>query len=161
MNRTTANIPREERGELGRRRVATLTARPTGTSSEPYHSVLMNRLAGLFRRRPSAPSASMRPDQLTLHQLDMAGADRTKATEIVNYLYTPTEEAARTAADELAPAGYSLEVRPAATGSQWLALATIQVPPTEQNIELIRTRFEDLAARVGGEYDGWEAAVTR
>jgi hypothetical protein len=54
-----------------------------------------------------------------------------------------------------------VEVRPAATGSNWLALARIDLVPSAQNIQMLRERFEALAARSGGDYDGWEAAVTK
>jgi hypothetical protein len=33
--------------------------------------------------------------------------------------------------------------------------------PSSENIELLRNRFEGLATKFGGEYDGWEAAVTQ
>jgi len=39
-------------------------------------------------------------------------------------------------------------------------LAKIDVIPSSDNITMIRQRFEALASQVGGEYDGWEAAVT-
>ncbi len=81
-------------------------------------------------------------------------------TEIHVYLYLPDEAGARIAAGELEPAGYQMVVQPAATGSEWLAKATINMAPSPENIALLRSRFESLASRLGGEYDGWEAAVT-
>jgi rhodanese-related sulfurtransferase len=100
-------------------------------------------------------------DQLTLQQLAKAGANLNKPTDVVNYLYVPTEQLAQAAAAKLREAGYSVEVRPAATGSNWLALARIDLVPSPENIQLLRDRFEALAAKSGGEYDGWEAAVTK
>ncbi len=100
-------------------------------------------------------------DQLTLQQLAQAGGNLEKLTEVVNYLYVPTQDLAQQAGAELRQAGYSVEVRPAATGSNWLALAKIDLVPSAQNIQMLRERFEALAARSGGEYDGWEAAVTK
>ena len=81
-------------------------------------------------------------------------------TEIINYLYVPDEARGRRAASELLEAGYRVEVRPAATRPSWLTLAKIDVIPSSDNIAMIRQRFEALASQVGGEYDGWEAAVT-
>jgi hypothetical protein len=40
-------------------------------------------------------------------------------------------------------------------------MATIVMVPSTSNIALLRDRFESLAERLGGDYDGWEAAVTR
>jgi glycine cleavage system regulatory protein len=72
----------------------------------------------------------------------------------------PDEARAHAAGAELQQAGYQVEVRPAATGQQWLAKATIVIVPSTSNIALLRDRFESLADRLGGDYDGWEAAVT-
>jgi hypothetical protein len=105
------------------------------------------------KKKPASQGAL---DQLTLQQLAQAGGNLEKPTEVVNYLYVPTQ-----AGDELRQAGYSVEVRPAATGSNWLALARIDLVPSAQNIQMLRERFEALAARSGGDYDGWEAAVTK
>ncbi|TMF93821.1 MAG: ribonuclease E inhibitor RraB [Chloroflexi bacterium] len=81
-------------------------------------------------------------------------------TEIINYLYVPDEARGRRAASELLEAGYRVEVRPAATRPSWLTLAKIDMVPRSDNITMIRQRFEALASQLGGEYDGWEAAVT-
>ena len=120
----------------------------------------MKRLARLFRPRLSSESSDLKTGyQRIQRELDKAGADLSKPTDLAGYLYTATEDAARAAAAELERAGYSVEVKPAATGTQWLALGTIQLPPSQENIALLSSRFEAVAARVGGEYDGWEAAV--
>ena len=100
-------------------------------------------------------------DHGTLRQLAAAGADLAKPTDVINYLYLPDERQAQVASAELRLAGYSVEVRPAATGVNWLALARIDVVPSADNIRLLRERFDGLAARLGGEFDGWEAAVTK
>lgn len=118
----------------------------------------------LFRGRkkqqaPSTPKASL--DQLTLQQLAKAGGNLAISTEVINYLYLPDEARARAAAGELGQAGYHVEVRTAATGPSWLALAKINMVPSTENVALLRGRFESLAERLGGEYDGWEAAVTK
>jgi hypothetical protein len=48
-----------------------------------------------------------------------------------------------------------------ATETNWLALARIDLVPSVDNIRLLRGRFEGLAAKLGGEFDRWEAAVTK
>jgi hypothetical protein len=108
--------------------------------------------------RPTNKSAL---DQLTIQQLAKAGGNLQKPTDVVNYLYVPTEQLAQQAGLELRQAGYSVEVRPAATGANWLALARIDLVPRPENIALLRERFEGLATKLGGEYDGWETAVTK
>ena len=117
----------------------------------------MKWLFGGKNKKPPEPGAL---DELTLQQLAKAGGNLEKPTDIVNYLYLPDERLAEAAGAELRHAGYSVEVRHAATGSNWLALARIDLVPSTANIQLVRERFEALAAKFGGEYDGWEAAVT-
>ena len=121
-------------------------------------------MSWLFRSRKKPPSATTPKaslDQQTLLQLAKAGGNLAMSTEVINYLYLPDEARARTAAGELERAGYQAEVRTAAKGRSWLALAKINMVPSTENIALLRGRFETLASRLGGDYDGWEAAVTR
>jgi regulator of ribonuclease activity B len=114
---------------------------------------------GSSKKQAPAESA-IALDKETLRQLAKAGGNLSLPTEIVNYLYLPDEIRARQAASELATAGYRVEVRPAAKGPSWLALAKIDMVPSSENVGLVRQRFEGLASQLGGEYDGWEAAVT-
>jgi hypothetical protein len=99
-------------------------------------------------------------DQATLAQLARAGADLGKATDVVNYLYLPDEARAQEAGVALRSAGFTVQVRRAAQGPAWLALANRDMIPSAANIQQMRELFEGLASRLGGEYDGWEAAVT-
>jgi len=117
-------------------------------------------MSWLFRGRKKQQSPSAL-DKLTLEQLAKAGGNLAMPTEVISYLYVPDEARARAAAGELEQAGYQVKVRTAASGPSWLALATITMVPSEENIALLRGRLESLAARLGGEFDGWEAAVTR
>src|SRR5947199_10208279 len=109
-------------------------------------------------QREGSPQTAV--EQETLRDLAKAGANVSRPTEIITYRYDPDEARGRRAAWELLEAGYRVEVRPAATRPSWLTLAKIDVIPSSDNIAMIRQRFEALASQVGGEYDGWEAAVT-
>lgn len=105
-------------------------------------------------------------DQETLRQLKKAGANLALPTEVQNYLYFPTEELARQAASQLLPEGYQVEVRAPieykpGVFTMWLALAVTQLVPTTDNIALLRQRMEMVANSLGGDFDGWEAAVAR
>jgi rhodanese-related sulfurtransferase len=113
------------------------------------------------KKEPEPPKDWAALDQLTLQQLAKAGGDLSRPTDVVSYLYLPTEQQAQQAGAELRQAGYSVEVRPAATGSTWLALARMDLVPNRQNIQMLRSRFDALAAKFGGEFDGWEAAITK
>jgi hypothetical protein len=117
------------------------------------------------RPRPaaSAPLAigSAAADSETLAALRAAGADLTKATEVNYYLYFPTQAQAERAADSARTPLFTTEVRPGADGKSWLCLATATMVPTEAAIRAATERLHALAISLGGEYDGWEAAVTR
>jgi hypothetical protein len=78
---------------------------------------------------------------------------------IHHYLYVPTSEAAGDVAKELRACGYHTEERPGADGVSWLVLVRHEAVPTEQLMYSMRRSMEALVARVGGEYDGWEAEV--
>ena len=106
------------------------------------------------------PADKQALDEATLHQLAKAGGDLGKPTDVVNYLYLPDEAKAQEAGVELRAGGFTVQVRPAAKGPTWLARANKDMIPSRENIEKMRLQFEDLASRLGGDYDGWEAAVT-
>jgi regulator of ribonuclease activity B len=41
----------------------------------------------------------------------------------------------------------------------WLVLANTDVVANEERVRWERARFDELAAKYAGDYDGWEAAV--
>jgi hypothetical protein len=100
-------------------------------------------------------------DLAILAKLSAAGADLSKPTHALFFIYAPTEEGARRIATAGADATLKADVRPSASGDgNWLCLFEGQLVPSEPTIENYRSKFEALAAAEGGEYDGWEAAVT-
>jgi len=121
----------------------------------------LSKALGGSKKQPSQQAAKGSLDQATLGQLARAGADLGKATDVVTYLYLPDEALAQEAGLELRSAGFAVQVRPAAKGPTWLARANKDMIPTAANIQQMREQFEGLASRLGGEYDGWEAAITR
>ncbi|MDO8840436.1 MAG: ribonuclease E inhibitor RraB [Parvibaculum sp.] len=80
---------------------------------------------------------------------------------IRHYLYVPTGEAAVDVAKELQARGFNTEERPGADGVNWLVLVHHEAVPTERLMLSMRRSMEALVARVGGQYDGWEAEVLR
>jgi len=121
----------------------------------------LSKVLGGSKKQPNQQAGKGSLDQATLSQLARAGADLGKATDVVNYLYLPDEARAQDAGVALRSTGFTVEVRPAAKGPTWLARANKDMIPTGANIQQMREQFEGLASRLGGEYDGWEAAVTK
>jgi hypothetical protein len=107
-------------------------------------------------------SAAQDPgDVSVIEQLRAAGSDLSKPHPLQFYLYVPTEEAAKRAAAVLSRQGFQVDVRTAAMGSGWLALASKTLVPTNKALARIRQLLSKLASEEGGEYDGWEVQVTK
>ena len=98
-------------------------------------------------------------DRDTLDALRQAGSNLSRSHPIRHYLYFPQREAALAAQRTLAGEGYRVEVRRAAKGPDWLALASHTLVPTDHNVAATTARMEQLASSLHGEYDGWEAQV--
>jgi hypothetical protein len=86
------------------------------------------------------------------------GLGQPKPDFLDHYLYFPKKPDAQKAATRLREKGWTVEVRKGGDGESWLTLAK-QPAPIEEDIGEIREELERLADDLGGEYDGWGAAV--
>lgn len=108
------------------------------------------------------PNLDLSPlDAATLKQLAAAGANLNKETEVVNYLYFPKEKDAKRAAEDLGRCGFLTRQGPSAASDEYLIVAETKLVPSAHNVAEMRRTLETIAARFGGDYDGWEAAVTQ
>jgi hypothetical protein len=95
-----------------------------------------------------------------LETLEEHGEDLTQPREIRVDLLFPTEEQAAAAEDELTELAYDVVGFEAAGEEEhWAIRASRDLRVDRENITGFRHRFEELAARHGGEFDGWEAAA--
>lgn len=78
---------------------------------------------------------------------------------ISHYLYFPSKTAAEEAAASLRSEQYEVDVRPGADDVNWLALISHSIVPSSDAINKARSRLEEMALAMGGEYDGWEMEV--
>lgn len=108
---------------------------------------------------PDFPLASN--DQAVLAALQQAGSDLNLSHSIRHYLYFPTKKAANKVAKTLQAEGYAVEVQRGGDDVSWLTLATHSAIPNIEVITSFRSRLESLAESMQGEYDGWEAAITK
>jgi hypothetical protein len=109
----------------------------------------------------TAAIGSLEADQQTLRALRDAGANLTKPTEVNFYLYFHERAAADSAAAQAGTQELTASVQRAADNSAWLCLVTGTIVPSETAIRQASSRLQAVAATHGGEYDGWEAAVTK
>jgi hypothetical protein len=110
-------------------------------------------------------------DRQVLAALRQAGSDLSKPAHTIHFLYFKSMDAARGAADELLKAGYeNVRAGPAPSGSllarlfgkkQYSCIAETRAVPEESAVLATSAWMDRLAARLGGEYDGWEASVEK
>lgn len=102
-------------------------------------------------------------DKATLDQLQAHGADLTKTTNFIHFIAFPDEDRARRGGREIAEKlGYGVRGRPPAEpGGSWLVSAERDQVPTLENIDRMRRALTLIADEFDGDYDGWEAALTR
>ena len=96
-----------------------------------------------------------------LDQLRDMGSDISKPHSFDFYLYVPTEVAAIQAADKVRESAFAAEVLPGASGNNWLCRATITIVPDVAPLDEIGNLFEQVAAALHGEFDGWESDVIK
>jgi len=95
-----------------------------------------------------------------LETLEEHGEDLSEPREIRVDLLFPTEETSAAAEEELAELGYEVVgFEAAGEEEQWALRATRELRVDRDNVTGFRHRFEELAARHDGEFDGWEAAA--
>ena len=99
-------------------------------------------------------------DRQVLAAFRDAGGDVDKPTEVNFYLYFPTRDAAERAAASAGTPQMPAYVDRGADGKSWLCFVSGQMVPSEAAIRAASVRLQAIAAAHGGEYDGWEAAVT-
>lgn len=124
---------------------------------------------GLFRRRKtvdlderSERLGLKNGDLLVMGQLIQAGADLTQPRHTLYYLYFRSEQGARGAAGAAAELGFRARItEPDGEITDWSVIcehdALILDPDT---VRSNTDHFDAIAAEHGGQYDGWEAAVT-
>jgi hypothetical protein len=117
---------------------------------------------------PAAFDGTDAMDQDVIAQLKRNGSDVRKPTDVVHYLYIPSRRDAEEASRRSAAAGYRAAVGeplgklPNGTvEKRYSVIVHKTMVPSLGNVRRARTFFESLAHRFGGEYDGWEAAVTK
>jgi hypothetical protein len=103
-------------------------------------------------------------DLAVLEQLEQASADLAQPREVVHYLYLPSRSAATVAAENLLLCGFQTQVglaanAPAEPVHPWLVMATARTVVDREAVARTRRIFEEIAAKLDGTYDGWEAST--
>ena len=110
---------------------------------------------------PMATQSAEDGDAVVIEQLRASGSDLTKPIIVDLYLYFPKEPGANSVAEAMRSDGYTVEVRaPRPSIPDWACIAKKSLMVTPAVMREVRARLTALAKQAGGEYDGWEAAVT-
>ncbi len=138
----------------------------------------MNWRRWLFGRRTIDPEAGDRMvlkelrrfddrsagDRAVLDQLREVSVDLSQPHEVTHYLYLPSREASKQAAEALRARGFVVQEEMAADAAEnppnpFFVRATAKAVLTDQGVQEARQVLEELAEFHNGEYDGWEAAA--
>ena len=123
----------------------------------PHHALVNSIVKGWVPERDEELNlAARRQEKEQERQQPPRGSEQSSSIE--HFLYFPKKSQAEKAAQRLKATGWSVAVRMGADGENWLTLAK-QPAPIEDDIESVRDELERLADELGGEYDGWGAAV--
>jgi len=95
--------------------------------------------------------------QEVLETLRKNGSDITKPHTFEFYLYVPKEILATKVANKIRQSGFTAEV--SRSGKRWECVASKTLVPATADLGDEARFFEQIAAAVGGEFDGWETAL--
>lgn len=98
-------------------------------------------------------------DTLVVDALRQHGDPLTPKRDVRHHAYFPARAAADSFAKQISQQGFKVEVEP--SDDQWLVTAARDHAVDHPQISTITGPLADLAASLGGEYDGWEAMLVR
>jgi regulator of RNase E activity RraB len=98
-------------------------------------------------------------DAETIRQLEAAGGDLSRPFQVDHFIVELDADSAQFVAEELQGRGYTISIGRPQDGGDWGVQASHETMVNEETIAEIRREMTELAARFGGDYDGWGAAV--
>jgi regulator of RNase E activity RraB len=98
-------------------------------------------------------------DGVLLVKLAKSGSDLSKLHKVDFHLHFPTQEAAESAASQLAELAFATEIEGSDSGDEWKVLASKRMFPVERDLMGLRDKLNAIAEAEHGKYDGWQARV--
>jgi hypothetical protein len=114
-------------------------------------------IGGIFSRWQKEPD----PDQQVLDQLKKAGSDLSKLHNIDFFLYFSTKDLANDAAKSIEGDVDAVKVELGADKQTWLCFANKRMVPDHDKLVALRKRFNEVARKGQGIYDGWGTEVVK
>jgi hypothetical protein len=115
--------------------------------------------AGIFARWQKKEQVDL--DQQVLDQLKKAGSDLSKPHNIDFFLYFPKEALANEAAKDIEADVDTVKVELGADKQNWLCLGNKRIVPDHDKLVALRKRFNEVARKGNGLYDGWGTEVVK
>ncbi len=112
----------------------------------------------LLARRAAPRKAS---DAQVIEQLTKGGSKLTRPHNIEFRFYFPSGELAERVNTTLRADGFQVSVEEVVQGNQYILRAARAMVPLLSELQSLRSRFDELATREGGIYDGWSAGVVK
>jgi|SRR5690606_16823030 regulator of RNase E activity RraB len=108
----------------------------------------------------SAQSIAEQQDARVIENLISAGSDISKPHNIDFFMFMPSKAKANSAAAEMEHLGYTIaSVDRDSAQSQWQIHATRVMAPQLDAMTATTRTLESVAAKHGGDYDGWGTGV--
>jgi tetratricopeptide (TPR) repeat protein len=98
-------------------------------------------------------------DTKVIAELEATGSDLSIPHVLEFFLYFPAEDAVRAAAREIGAEGFVVQDVFPTSSSDWACIATRRMVPEHGKLARIRARFNAIATRLGGQYEGWGTTV--
>ena len=112
----------------------------------------------LFRKRGPAKSGA---DAQGIDRLKNAGSDLTRVHAIEFLFYFHSRASADEASRRLHADGYKVSIEGGAGGTRCILRATRSMVPHLSELQVLRSKLDELAEREGGLYDSWKAEAVR
>ena len=106
------------------------------------------------------PTVAGEGDRKVLEQMQQAGADLSKPTDVRWYVYFEAKPAAETFKGKAQAAGWKVELLPG-EDDQWLCRCSRDAVPSLAGVAAMRAELAACAGDLEAEIDGWEAAITK
>jgi hypothetical protein len=100
-------------------------------------------------------------DAQVIDRLMKAGSDLTRAHDIEFLFYFPSRASAENISTRLQADGYKVSIEEAIQGQRSILHATRSTVPLLSDLQALRPKLDDLAARESGIFDSWKAEVLR
>lgn len=114
----------------------------------------------LFTGVCSAQSIAEQQDARVIENLVAAGSDISKPHNIDFFMFLPSKAKAKAAAADIEQLGYTIASVERPSGQpQWQLHATRVMAPQLESMTATTRTLEAVAAKYGGDYDGWGTGV--